>query len=85
MIKKSIYEQIGGFDPKITACEDYDFQNKLNRNGFKIGFIIQNRLYLSGSISSWRISQNLESSQKYYNFKYDDSWLKKELRLILVA
>ena len=27
-VKKEIYEKIGGFNEKITAGEDYDFQNK---------------------------------------------------------
>ncbi|MFM2415178.1 MAG: hypothetical protein RI911_871, partial [Candidatus Parcubacteria bacterium] len=45
-VKKDVYEAIGGFNSKITAGEDYDFQNKLNRNGYKTGFIDAEALHL---------------------------------------
>jgi glycosyltransferase involved in cell wall biosynthesis len=38
-VKKEVYKKIGGFNENITAGEDYDFQNKLNRGGYKTGFI----------------------------------------------
>jgi glycosyltransferase involved in cell wall biosynthesis len=45
-VKKDVYQKIGGFNPKITAGEDYDFQRKLNQNGFKTGFIKAEALHL---------------------------------------
>jgi len=45
-VKKDIYKKIGGFNEKITAGEDYDFQNKLNRIGIKTGFINSEALHL---------------------------------------
>lgn len=37
-VGREVFEDIGGFDVEITAGEDYDFQNKLNKNGYKTGF-----------------------------------------------
>jgi len=45
-VKKKVYNDIGGFNEEITAGEDYDFQNKLNRYGYKTGFIEAEALHL---------------------------------------
>jgi len=45
-VKKEVYNNISGFNPNITAGEDYDFQNKLNRAGYKTGFIDAEALHL---------------------------------------
>lgn len=45
-VKKEIYEKIGGFNSAVTAGEDYDFQNKLNRAGVKTGFVNAEALHL---------------------------------------
>lgn len=45
-VKKDVYDAIGGFNPAITAGEDYDFQNKLNRQGYKTGYIDAEALHL---------------------------------------
>lgn len=45
-LRKSTYLAIGGFNPAITAGEDYDFQNRLNRAGYKTGFIDAEALHL---------------------------------------
>jgi glycosyltransferase involved in cell wall biosynthesis len=45
-VKKDVYKKIGGFDESITAGEDYDFQNKLNRKGYKTGFVDAEALHL---------------------------------------
>lgn len=45
-LKKSVYKKINGFNEKVTAGEDYDFQNKLNRGGYKTGFVEAEALHL---------------------------------------
>lgn len=45
-IRKDVYKKIGGFNTEITAGEDYDFQTKLNRGGYKTGFIEAEALHL---------------------------------------
>ena len=45
-VRKDLYEKIGGFNSEITAGEDYDFQNKLNREGAKISFAKAEALHL---------------------------------------
>ena len=45
-VRKEVYEAIGGFDERITAGEDYDFQNKLNRHNYKTGFVDAEALHL---------------------------------------
>jgi len=64
-IKKEVYEKIGGFNEKITAGEDYDFQNKLNRGGFKTGFIEAEALHLGEPTNFWK------HMKKYYDYGKD--------------
>jgi len=61
-LKKDVYEKINGFNESITAGEDYDFQNKLNRFGFKTGFIDAEALHLDEPKSFWK------HMKKYYNY-----------------
>lgn len=64
-IKKGVYEKINGFNEEVTAGEDYDFQNKLNRGGYKTGFIDAEALHLGEQKSFWRHMMN------YYNYGKD--------------
>lgn len=61
-VEKEAYQSIGGFNEKITAGEDYDFQNKLNRNGFKTGFIDAEALHLGEPKNFWK------HMKKYYDY-----------------
>lgn len=45
-VRRDAYLAVGGFNSTITAGEDYDFQNKLNRAGYKTGFIDAEALHL---------------------------------------
>ena len=38
-LKKEVFLDIGGYNEKVTAGEDYDFQNRINRKGYKTGFV----------------------------------------------
>ena len=64
-VKKTVYQKIGGFNTKITAGEDYDFQNKLNRNGYKTGFVDAEALHLGEPTSLWH------HLKKYYDYGRD--------------
>jgi len=64
-LKKEAYNQIGGFNEIITAGEDYDFQNKLNRYGLKTGFIDAEALHLGEPTSFWK------HMKKYYKYGKD--------------
>jgi len=64
-VKKEIYEVIGGFNLSITAGEDYDFQNKLNRKGYKTGFIEAEALHLGEPKEFWK------HMKKYYDYGKD--------------
>ena len=59
-----IYKDIG-FDVKITAAEDYDFQNKLNRAGIKTGFVDAEALHLGEPTHLW------PHLKKYYAYGKD--------------
>lgn len=61
-VNKSVYQKIGGFDEKITAGEDYDFQNKLNRNRYRTGFINAEAIHLGEPKSFWK------HMMKYFNY-----------------
>lgn len=56
MIKKSAFDAIKGFDPKIRCSEDQEFTIRLINNDLKIGFLAEPLSYLrredQGNISS---------------------------------
>ncbi len=64
-VKKDVYLAIGGFNSAITAGEDYDFQNKLNRQGYKTGFIHAEALHLGEPRKFW------PHMRKYYEYGKD--------------
>jgi len=64
-VKKSVYQKINGFNEKITAGEDYDFQNRLNRGGYKTGFIEAEALHLGEPTNFWK------HMMKYYDYGKD--------------
>jgi hypothetical protein len=49
----------------VTAGEDYDFQNKLNRLGIKTGFVDAEALHLGEPRSMWK------HLMKYYTYGAD--------------
>jgi glycosyltransferase involved in cell wall biosynthesis len=71
-VRKEVYEKIGGFNSAITAGEDYDFQNKLNRGGFKTGFIEAEALHLGEPTNFWK------HMMKYYEYGKDFVNYQKE-------
>ena len=64
-VRKEVYQAIHGFNPEITAGEDYDFQNKLNRGGYKTGFVAAEALHLGEPTSLWK------HLKKYYDYGKD--------------
>lgn len=64
-VRKEVYESIGGFNAAVTAGEDYDFQNKLNRGGYKTGFIDAEALHLGEPKKLW------PHLKKYYQYGQD--------------
>jgi GT2 family glycosyltransferase len=64
-VRKDVYEAVGGFNPAITAGEDYDFQNKLNRAGYRTGFIDAEALHLGEPRKLW------PHMQKFYDYGRD--------------
>lgn len=69
---KEVYRKVGGFNERITAGEDYDFQNKLNREGYKTGFIEAEALHLGEPTSFWN------HMKKYYDYGKDFANYQKE-------
>ncbi len=39
--KREVFEAIGGFDPALVACEDYDVHNRLLARGYKVGHLAE--------------------------------------------
>lgn len=64
-VKKDVYQAIGGFNSEVTAGEDYDFQNKLNRGGYKTGFVDAEALHLGEPKKFW------PHMRKYYDYGKD--------------
>lgn len=64
-VRKDVYESIGGFNVSITAGEDYDFQNKLNRAGYLTGFVDAEALHLGEPRKFW------PHMRKFYDYGRD--------------
>ena len=64
-IRKSTYVVIGGYNPSVTAGEDYDFQNRLTRAGVRTGFIAAEALHLGEP------TDLLHVLRKYYTYGED--------------
>ena len=64
-LSKRVFESIGGFNEKITAGEDYDFQNRLNTAGYRTGFVEPEALHLGEPTSFW------SHMTKYFHYGSD--------------
>jgi glycosyltransferase involved in cell wall biosynthesis len=64
-VRKSVYDGLRGFSEEITAGEDYDFQNRLNRSGYLTGFISAEAMHLGEPISL------VSHLRKYYRYGAD--------------
>jgi glycosyltransferase involved in cell wall biosynthesis len=64
-VRRDVYLSIGGFNETVTAGEDYDFQNKLNRGGYRTGFVDAEALHLGEPKHIW------SHLKKYYDYGKD--------------
>lgn len=64
-VSKNVYQSIGGFNSSITAGEDYDFQNKLNRGNYSTGYVSAEALHLGEP------KKILPHLMKYYSYGKD--------------
>jgi glycosyltransferase involved in cell wall biosynthesis len=72
-VRKDVYQNIGGFNEKITAGEDYDFQNKLTRSGYKTGFVDAEALHLGEPKSFWKHMKKFYAYGKdFTNYKLNN-------------
>lgn len=78
-VKKEVYQKIGGFNEKITAGEDYDFQNKLNRGGYKTGFVDAEALHLGEPTNIWKhMKKYYDYGKDFVNYKQENKEESKE-------
>ena len=78
-VTKKAYEDIGGFNSRITAGEDYDFQNKLNRHGYKTGFVDAEALHLGEPTNIWKhMVKYYEYGKDFVNYKNENKEEAKE-------
>jgi glycosyltransferase involved in cell wall biosynthesis len=64
-VRKDAYLRLGGYNPSITAGEDYDFQNRLTKAGISTGFIDAEATHMGEPIDLLRLLQ------KYYFYGRD--------------
>ncbi len=74
-VKKVVFLNIGGFNEKITAGEDYDFQNKLNRKDYKSSFIEAEAIHHGEPKYFW------PHMIKFYNYGKDFSNYRNENKI----
>ena len=78
-VKKETYEAIAGFNSDITAGEDYDFQNKLNRAGYATGFIKAEALHLGEPKKFWpHMKKYYDYGKDFVNYKAENKEESKE-------
>ena len=72
-VSKKVYRKIGGFNANITAGEDYDFQNKLNRHNYKTSFIDAEALHRGEPKNLLpHIKNYYEYGKDFINFKSEN-------------
>lgn len=83
-LKKEVYKKIGGFNENITAGEDYDFQNKLNRADYKTGFIDAEALHLGEPKNIFKhLKKFYDYGKDFINYKkVNENESKKQLSFI---
>ena len=52
-VKRQVFNAIGGYDEEIVAGEDYDFQRRLNKAGYKTGRVSEIAEYHLQEEESW--------------------------------
>lgn len=78
-VTKALYQKIGGFNPKITAGEDYDFQNKINRLGVKTGFVDAEALHLGEPKKLWpHLKKYYDYGKDFVNYRAENKTESKE-------
>ncbi len=70
-IRRDIFLKLSGFNEEMVAGEDYDLQNRLIKNNYKIGFIKSEELHLGEPKSIIDIMK-----KQYYYGKTLNSFLK---------
>lgn len=78
---KKIFLGIKGYNEEVTAGEDYDIQNKLNRGGYKTSFIEAEAIHLGEPTSFWRhMGSYYNYGKDFRNYKrYNKQESKKQL------
>jgi glycosyltransferase involved in cell wall biosynthesis len=72
-VRKDVYQAVEGFNEKITAGEDYDFQNKLNRAGYKTGFIDAEALHHGEPRKFWpHLLKNYQYGKDAVNYQKEN-------------
>jgi glycosyltransferase involved in cell wall biosynthesis len=72
-VRKEVYKAIGGFNETITAGEDYDFQNKLNRCGYKTTFIDAEALHHGEPRFFWKhMKKYFLYGRDFVNYKHEN-------------
>lgn len=64
-MRRAVFQAIGGFDPTITAGEDYDLQNRLGRAGYRTEFAEAEAVHLGEP------TRLVEALTKYYRYGKD--------------
>jgi glycosyltransferase involved in cell wall biosynthesis len=63
MIKRDVYEDIGGFDSELSSCQDHDFWMRIGLKGIGVEYCAE-RLSYFGQDAPDRISLNYERRMK---------------------
>jgi len=81
-IKKEVFLKIGGFNEDTIAGEDYDLQNRLNKNAYKTGFIEAEALHLGEPKKIFVLLKKFFwYGRDFYNYKkYNQQESKVQLR-----
>jgi glycosyltransferase involved in cell wall biosynthesis len=65
--KKDVFFSVGGYDLKLTSCEDWDLQNKLNKKEYKILRVKKYLLHDEGRLNLFGSSKKKAYYSKWMN------------------
>lgn len=86
-LRRSVFDKIGGYDPELEAGEDWDLNQRIKDNGYRIGRIAsfvkhhEGKLSLRGTLLR---KHNYGRTLRRYQIKHPEE-AKKQLRLIRPA
>jgi glycosyltransferase involved in cell wall biosynthesis len=83
-VRAEVFRAVGGYNEAVTAGEDYDFQNRLGRAGYRTGFVDPEALHLGEPRRLLRhLVRYFEYGRDFVNYRaHNEVASRRQLRFI---